>query len=305
VVERLRLRPLPRRPARRPDALKIPQSLAWWCATPHGAAWLERLPRLVAECAERWELAVEEPYEGHVGLVLRVRLGDGAPAVLKLNFPEEETEHEADALAFWPDDACVRLLAHDAERDALLLERCEPGTQLWERSEDEATAVVCALFPRLWKPGDPGPPFRRVSDVASRWATTLTERWERYRRPFERRLLDVALAALAELPGTQRDLVLCNEDFHGGNVLLSERGWLAVDPKPIVAEREFGVVSFVRDRRPVDRPTVNRRLDALAELGLDRERMRRWSIAHALWWGVEESGVHVEMIEAARLLAAR
>ena len=263
------------------------------------------MPRLVAECAERWGLDVEEPYEGHVGLVLRVRLGDGKPAVLKLNFPEEETEHEADALAFWPDDASVRVLAHDPERAALLLERCVPGTQLWERSEDEAVAVVCELFPRLWTGGDPGPPFRRVSDVASRWAATLVERWDGFGRPFERSLLDVALAALGELPDTHRGLVLCNEDFHGGNVLLSERGWLAVDPKPIVAEREFGVVSFVRDRRPVDGPTMSRRLDALAELGLDRERMRSWSIAHALWWGVQETGLHPEMIEAARLLASK
>jgi streptomycin 6-kinase len=116
-------------------------------------------------------------------------------------------------------------------------------------------------------------------------------------------LLDHAVDAFRGLAPTQGRLVLCNEDFHGGNVLLSQRGWLAIDPKPIVAEREFAPVSFVRDRRPLDAAVARRRLDLLAhELGLDRERLRRWSIAHAVWWGLESTGVHEPNLQAARLL---
>jgi streptomycin 6-kinase len=192
----------------------------------------------------------------------------------------------------------VRLLAASRERNALLVERCEPGTQLWERSDDEALDVARELLPEHWRAGDPGPPFRRIADEAANWAKQLAE------RPLERELLGAALDALAELPQTQGELVLCNEDFHGGNVLLSKRGWLAIDPKPIVAEREFGVVSLVRDRRPVDAAALTRRLNAFAELGLDRERMRRWSLVHALWWGTDDvtGEWHPEMIDAARLL---
>jgi streptomycin 6-kinase len=256
------------------------------------------LPSLVTECAEEWSLRLREPYDTHVSYVARAELEDGTPAVLKVTFPEAETEHEADALGFWPDDASVQLFASSRERSALLIERCEPGTQLWERPEEEALAVVGQLLPKLWRPGDPGPPFRRVADEAASWGQRLAE------RPLERDLLDAALDALAELPRTQGELVLCNEDFHGGNVLLSERGWLAIDPKPIVAEREFGVVSLVRDRRPVDARTLTRRLDTLAELGLDRERMRGWSLVHALWWGADDTTgeLHEDMVEAARLL---
>ena len=244
-----------------------------------------------------WSLRLGEPFDAHVSYVTRAELDDGTPAVLKVNFPEAETEHEADALACWPDDASVRLLASSRERSALLVERCEPGTRLWERSDEEALEVARELLPKLWRAGDPGPPFRRITGEAHTWAEKLSA------RPLEPELLDAALDALAELPHTQRELVLCNEDFHGGNVLLSERGWLAIDPKPIVAEREFSVVSLVRDRRPVDAPALARRLDALAELGLDRERMRRWAIVHALWWADDATGgLHEELVEAARLL---
>jgi streptomycin 6-kinase len=298
VGESFGIRPLPGRSARGPAALSVPASLDWWRRIPGGADWLDRLPRIVAECVETWSLRLYEPYDAHVSYVARAELDDGTPAVLKINFPEAETEHEADALAFWPDDASVRLLASSRERSALLVERCEPGTQLWERSEREALTIARQLLPKLWRPGDPGPPFRRIADEAATWAKRLSE------RPPERDLLDAALDALAELPGTQGELVLCNEDFHGGNVLLSERGWLAIDPKPIVAEREFGVVSLVRDRRPVDAAVVARRLDTLAELGLDRDRMRRWSLVHALWWGADDATGewHPELVEAARIL---
>jgi streptomycin 6-kinase len=265
---------------------------------PGGAAWLDRLPSIVAECAEEWSLTLGEPYDSHVSYVARAERDEGAPAVLKVNFPEAETEHEAAALEFWPDGASVRLLESSRERRALLVERCEPGTQLWARSEEEAIEVALELLPKLWRAGDPGAPFRRIADEAPTWAEKLAG------RQLEGELLGAALDALAELPRTQGELVLCNEDFHGGNVLLSERGWLAIDPKPIVAEREFGVVSLVRDRRPVDSSTIARRLDALADLGLDRERMRGWSLVHALWWGADDATGewHPEMVEAARLL---
>jgi streptomycin 6-kinase len=68
----------------------------------------------------------------------------------------------------------------------------------------------------------------------------------------------------------------------------------------MVGEREFDVASLVRDRRPTNRRAVLRRLDYLVErLGLDRERARGWSIAHALAWNGS-----AEMVEAARFLAA-
>lgn len=296
MVEPVGLRPLPRRPAR--DPLRLPPTLEWWAAQPEGAEWVARLPELVAECAARWRLTLGEPYESYVGLVLRAERADGTPAVLKLSFVEPESEHEGDALAFWPDDAVARVLEHDRDRGALLLERCVPGTQLWKLPEDDAMPIAAGVLERLWSAGDPGPPFRRLADEAPAWSERLAQ------RPLEPTLLEEALAALRELPSTQREPVLCSEDFHGGNVLLDARGWLAIDPKPIVAEREFGVVSLVRDRRPVPAGVVSGRLDFLAAvLGLDRERMRRWSLAHALWWGFAGDDVLPDHVAVAKALA--
>ena len=292
--------------------MRIPPALDWWDREPGGPEWLARLPRLVAECADAWGLRLGEPFDAHISLVVPAQLPDGAPAVLKLNFPEPESEHEADALEHWAGDGAVHLLAHDSERRALLVERCEPGTQLWEvADEEEANRIGAAVLQRLWRPPAAGHRFRLLADEAARWAEELPLDWSRLGRPFERELVGEAVAACRELGPDQGQAVVLHQDFHGGNVLRSTReAWLAIDPKPLVGEREFDAASLLRDRRwelgeASGERRVRRRLDLLvAELGLDRERMRRWGIAHALAWGMGAEKLEEDMVACARWLAA-
>jgi streptomycin 6-kinase len=292
---------------------KVPAGLGWWRERPGGAGWLDRLPELAGECAEQWSLRLGEPFEGsHVSLVVPARLQDGTRGVLKINFPEPESEHEADALEHWRGEGAVQLLAHDAERRALLVERCEPGTPLWELADDDhATRIASRVLARIWRPPPAAHRFRPLSVEAARWEVELPDAWERLGRPFEADLLEEAVAACRELGPDQGDPVVLHQDFHGGNVLRAQREpWLAIDPKPLVGEREFDAASLLRDRRDLlVRPgagrIVQRRLDLLgSELDLDRERMRRWGIAHALAWGVSGTvqKVEADMVACARLL---
>jgi streptomycin 6-kinase len=253
---------------------------------PGGAGWIARLPLLARECAGQWSLHLERPFDASFSLVIPA--GD---RVLKLNFPEAETEHEAEALIRWSGHGAVRLLAHDPERSALLIERCRPGRQLWELPDDQATEIAAGVLERLWVPADR--PFRRLENEAARWADEL------HGRPLDRRLVEQAVAFLRDAGPSQRESVLLHQDLHGGNVLESARGWLAIDAKPLVGEREFDVASLIRDRRPTTKAVMERRLDYLVErLDLDRERTRGWAIAHALAWNGSP-----EMIECARGLA--
>jgi streptomycin 6-kinase len=263
---------------------------------------------LVAELAEEWSLELEAPFEpAHISLVLPARLRDGADAVLKVNFPEPESEHEADALARWEGTGAVRLLVHDSERRALLVERCLPGTCLWEVEEDEANEIAADVLAQLWE-APPAGEFRLLADEAARWADSLPESWEAAGRPFDRPLLDEAVGFLRAKP-PQEGPVLLHQDLHGGNILRSARGWLAIDPKPLVGERAFDVASLLRDRRealaadPEAAARMRRRLDFFsARLGLDRERVRGWGIAHALAWGFEGDRALPGHVECARLL---
>ena len=84
--------------------------------------------------------------------------------------------------------------------------------------------------------------------------------------------------------------VLLHQDLHGHNVLAAEREpWLVIDPKPLVGEREFAVAPIVRSLELGERRRdVLHRFDRLtAELGLDRERARGWTIAQTVAWTPE------------------
>jgi streptomycin 6-kinase len=187
------------------------------------------------------------------------------------------------------------LLDHDAERDALLLERARPGTPLAEVGLDAALDVFADLLPRLWKPA--GAPFRPLAEEAAWWIDGLPREWEEAGRPFERSLLDAAVETLRELATTQGPCVLLHQDFHALNVLRAEREpWLAIDPKPLLGEREFGVSAIVRGTElGHSRRAVLHRLGRLtSDLGLDRERARGWAFGQSIAWGTSEPA-HVDV----------
>jgi streptomycin 6-kinase len=282
----------------------IHAGLAWLEGSPEGRAWLERLPRSRDECAETWSLELGEPYAyAYASLSIPVTRADGTDAVLKLQFPDRDSEHEASALRALDGRGAVRLLEHDPERHALLLERCIPGTSLAEVEPEEALDVAVGLFPRLWIPAGDG--FRSLADEAEWWASYLPDRWRMAGEPFERELLDAALDAIRALSASQPEQVLVNQDLHADNILRAEREpWLVIDPKPLVGERAFGVVPLVRGSElGHSREAVLHRLDRLSgELDLDRERIRGWTIAHTIAWGLDEDGAVPEHVEVARWL---
>lgn len=281
--------------------MRIPDRLNHLRAEPGGVAWLAQLPELVRGCADEWSLRVGEPYAyAFVSLALRAELPDRTPVVLKIGFPHRESEHEGDALAHYDAHGAVTLLDYDARRHALLLERCEPGTSLLDLpDQEEAHRIAARVLDRLWRAPAPGHSFRRIAVDAARWVNELPERWERLGRPFERELLDEMISAFIELPPTQGELVVCHQDFHRGNVLRAQREpWLAIDPKPVLAEREFDTAALIRDGDG----DVHWLKLLSSELRLDRERMRRWALAHTLAWSFDEGDPDEDLIDVARRL---
>ncbi|MEX2274616.1 MAG: aminoglycoside phosphotransferase family protein [Actinomycetota bacterium] len=283
----------------------IHKGLRWLEDSEEGREWLERLPRLVEECAFRWRLDLGEPFAyAFASLALPATRADGSSAVLKVQFPDRESEHEAAALLRWAGEGAIRLLAFDPRRHALLLERCEPGTPLSKAGPDAALDAAIALLPRLWKPA--AAPFRSLAKEAAWWSKGLERTWEATGAPFEHSLLEAALDAISALSGTQGEQVLVHQDLHAGNILRAQREpWLVIDPKPLVGEREFSIVALVRGRElgsGLDQ--VRDRLDRLTgALGLDRERARRWALAQTVAWSLDDDGADADQVECARWLA--
>jgi streptomycin 6-kinase len=206
----------------------------------------------------------------------------GDAAVLKVTPAEDdEADEEADALALWDGDGAVRLLRHDRARRALLLERAAPGTDLAELPEDEAIAVAVSVGRRLWRPA--GAPFRWIGDRVPRWLSNAERDGSQGSE-----LVPLARELYAGLePGGE---TLLHGDFHHHNVLASDRGHLAIDPKPMLGEPEFDVATFLWNPLPyrMRRNVTERRLAAFAAAGLREERMRAWAVIRAAYLGADD-----------------
>ena len=156
------------------DGLIVPDRLAAACrAAPDRMAWPDRLPHAIRELHDRWLLSLAAPFDGSdvtcAWVAPAVRRG-GTGAVLKLGMPHLEGAHELEGLRFWDGDPTVRLLDADAALNAMLLERCEPGSPLRDLPEPEQDVVVAGLLRRLWRrPANPHP-FRPLSVMTADWA---------------------------------------------------------------------------------------------------------------------------------------
>ncbi len=208
--------------------------------------------------------------------------------MLKVTPPDDdESDEEAAALALWAGDGAVRLLRHDRERRALLIERARPGTDISTLPDEVATAVAIVLGLRLWQPA--ARTFRWIGDHVPRWLDNAERSTES-----ERDLIPIARELYASLDIGRSTLV--HGDFHHHNILDAGGGrYLAIDAKAMVGEPEFDVPSFLWNplgyRMSLE--VTERRLAAFAAAGLDEERMRAWSVIRGAYLGAGEDEARV------------
>jgi streptomycin 6-kinase len=271
-----------------------PQVASVWSRCEEGRQLLAALPRVMATLCERFELtAIGAPWSGGwVGYVVPAERGDGTPAVLKLSLGDEECVLEADALALWDGDGAVRLLDRVTEPNAMLLERCQPGTPLQALPDREAAiSVACGVLRRLERPLADGHPFLPVARLAGRYGDWIPTEFRRLGSAFDPGLAALAAELCTSFARDQSPPFLVNRDFHLGNVLAAQREpWLTIDPKPLAGPRAFDTGHLLRDLLPSRLATgiIGRTVARLAdELQLAPADVRDWalvrSVENALW----------------------
>jgi streptomycin 6-kinase len=245
-------------------------------------SWAEQLPRLIEQATARWSLRLGAVYEpgGVTSWVAPARTPDGTDAVLKITWRHAEAAHEAAGLRAWDGRGAVRLYRHArlaADAEALLLERCRPGTPLTGLPEEEQDGVLVGLLRQLWTAPAVGP-FRPLRAMCDAWAEALDVE-AASAAVGDAGIVRAGLTLFRQLP---RDPparpVLLATDLHAANVLAAQRApWLVIDPKPYVGDRTYDVLQHLLNcpRRLAADPHA---LVAQLAAGLDLERARL-----ALW----------------------
>jgi streptomycin 6-kinase len=291
-----------------------------------GERWLVSFPRLLEEAARRWGLTDIRPVPDlsynfvAYASILPSPLGRGAGGegefILKLGVPHRELTSEIAALRHYNGRGVCKLLDADAEKGMLLLERLHPGHMLATMEDDDrATEIAAGVIQNLWKSSND---FSRSETtalapavVAGEVVTTpfiqLKDWFDGFQRlrgqfsggtgPLPKGSVEAAEALSRDFLSENKDEALLHGDFHHYNVLESERGWLAIDPKGVIGPRGYDLGPFLFN--PIDRflsegnPKVRteRRIAILSVmLGIERERIRAWAFCHAMlsaWWCIE------------------
>lgn len=262
---------------------------------PKWQAWVDRLPTLVSAQLDGWNLALDgASRHGFCSIVLPVRTGDGDSAVLKMAFPDTESEHEHLALRRWGGSGAVRLLRADPHSRSLLLERLQDRNleELWDI---EACEVVAGLYGRIHVPALPQ--LRPLAGFVREWTAGLRTLPRNAAVP--RRLVEQAIslgddfATDAACGGT-----LIHGDLHYTNVLAADREpWLVIDPKPMDGDPHYELAPMLWNRwdelTGYVRDGVRRRFYTLVDAaGLDADRARAWvtvRVMHNAMWELTEA----------------
>jgi streptomycin 6-kinase len=246
--------------------------------------WLDALPSLIDEVRTEWDLRLSAPlFGGSCSWVAPAERPDGTAAIVKIGWPHREMYGEPLALRTWQGRGAVRLLAHDESRHAMLLQRCDPGTELRAAPVDQLR-IGCAVLRELWT--EPPAGLEALSVVAAEWADRLEERMDRLRPGYDPGLVREGATLLRTLPGSAGREVLLHGDINPGNILAHGDGWLAIDPKPMSGDPAYDPWPLVDQVVDPSRSRPERYRVAAGELGCDLDRMRAWAFARAVEWAL-------------------
>ena len=265
-----------------------------------GRRYLETLPDLLAEASRRWDLTLGKPFLLSYNYVCAAKRADGTPAVLKVGVPNNELTSEINTLRLYAGKGACHLYESDPEIGMLLLERLHPGSMLTTLADDdEATRIAADLLIITQRPAPAEDGFLSLRG----WFDELKELRPAFgggTGPFPEKIVTMVEDLLPGLFAEARSSVLLHGDFHHFNILLSERGWLVIDPKGVVGAPEYEVGPFlvnpmgasISERQAIQR--TRRRIAILAErTGLDPQCMHAWAICFSLlsaWWDTQENG---------------
>jgi streptomycin 6-kinase len=263
-----------------------------------GQEWLENLPKLITYCEERWNLKVlDASFELSYNFVAAAVFADGRELVLKLSLPSQDFLYELEALKLFNhhNRKMVQLLDYDEEKGIILLKRLKPGQMLSTIDDDEvATRIAANILKELWVPAKSD---STLPTTKNRAASLIALKKENPNGlgPISASLLEEAEYFFKKMNETSTQSYLLHGDLHHYNILSKRNSWMLIDPQGLIGEREYDLIQYLLNKLPEEgcKEVIKKRIDIFAEeLGLNKERILMWGIAHSILstaWSVEDN----------------
>ncbi|WP_140740256.1 aminoglycoside phosphotransferase family protein [Pedococcus bigeumensis] len=213
---------------------------------------LDGLPELLTDLVDRWSLTLGEVYGEGLGVPVVAVDADGSPAVLKIDRAGPVFTAQVATLEAAHGRGYAAVLASDAGRGAVLLERLGPSLASTRMAAAHQVDHLAATLRLAWElPLSLAPEVAVGEDQAAQLAGIV----RRFRQDDDEARWGAALDRAHELArhlSASRDPsrdVLCHGDPHPGNALQAAGipRYKLVDPDGFRCEPEYDVGVTVRD----------------------------------------------------------
>jgi streptomycin 6-kinase len=207
-----------------------------------GAAWLTRLPALVAELQGRWGVTIGRTMPNATeAYVAETTSSQGETTVLKIPTPGgDRARRELGVLLAADGRGYVRLLQHDPASGAMLLERL--GPQLFQLGYpiERQIEIICATLQDARRPPPPDLPLMTGAQKADSLADAVRSISPRFAGACSAQTVEAALrfAAQRRAAFDPATAVLGHGDAHCWNTLQDPAagGFKFVDPEGLFIE---------------------------------------------------------------------
>ncbi|MEQ2529517.1 aminoglycoside phosphotransferase family protein [Bacillaceae bacterium CLA-AA-H227] len=258
-----------------------------------GSSWLAGLEQLVATYLDKWGLTSLGPVSNlSYNYVLKVVDEDGNPGILKFGLAGRDFSNEVRAIEAYGGTGCARILKTDIDNGVMLLEQLIPGTMLSQLEDEEQ---IIEEYIKVWKAIRRPRPSDGEFPSLGHWMEGLS-RYQNSKAHLDG-LISEELVLKAQSyfrESSSENEELLHGDLHHENILYSDvHGWFAIDPKGVVGNPYFDLVSFLTNQLK-DNPQeiLELRINRLCD-GLSLERLKLLKAALALstlyaFWAVED-----------------
>ena len=247
-----------------------------------------------------------------MSVVIRCRMPDGRPAVLKVSPDRARLASEAAALNRWTTVHTPSVVAVDESVGALLIEAIEPGTPLIESLVYPDMETAAGLLISLHANGDPDPSYPPLAHRVAHLFNSGTKPYERHPELLELvplELYERGRRLATRLAESVPPTALLHGDLTPSNILDggAERGLVAIDPAPCLGDDlGYDAIDLLLWQAD-DVDVIAARAEQLAPaIDVDAGRLLDWCTAFAAMTALELAeapNAPRERIEAAVALA--
>jgi streptomycin 6-kinase len=235
-----------------------------------GQEWIDRLPKVIKSCSERWQLCDLVPFDNLSWNFVAKGTQIDHPVVLKISCSIDSLEREVNALKAFSKESSVEVISYDAYLGAVLLEAATPGEELLSQTkhESEMITICCKIADRIRQAQKPSNyPFEKIRDQLA----NLDKDWSEI--PSE--LVQTARKIKSKLLPNMLETHIIHGDLHRQNILSHGTSWKVIDPKGYLGSLYNEVWPFIYEPK-IEIPV------AAKNLNLNQEMLFQWCYIHSI-----------------------